>query len=136
MNSASGRRPLAIIGPTASGKSALAHAVALSLGDVELVSVDAMQVYRGLDIGTAKPTPAERADVRYHCIDLVDPSESFSVADFVAAYSAALDTIAARGTRPLLVGGTGLYLRAVTDHLDLAGSWPALRAHVGGLPAA
>jgi tRNA dimethylallyltransferase len=124
------RRPVAIVGPTASGKSALALATAQELGDVELISVDAMQVYRGMDIGTAKPTPAERALVRHHGIDLVDPATAFSVADFVAAYDAARNKIAAAHHRPLLVGGTGLYLRAITDTLDLAGSWPELRAEL------
>ncbi|MGD9705223.1 MAG: tRNA (adenosine(37)-N6)-dimethylallyltransferase MiaA [Acidimicrobiia bacterium] len=131
MNPPSGpRRPVAIVGATATGKSALAHVAARIRADVELVSIDAMQVYRGLDIGTAKPTAAERAELCYHGIDLVEPSETFSVADFVAAYDRALAGIAGRGHRPLIVGGTGLYLRAITDGLDLAGSWPDLRAEL------
>ena len=128
MNGPGAARPLAIIGPTASGKSALAHAVALETEGVEIVSVDAMQVYRGLDVGTAKPTPAEQAAVRYHCIDLVEPSETFSVADYVAASRLATTDITRRGGVPFFAGGTGLYLRAVTDRLELAGSWPDLRA--------
>ena len=121
---------VAVVGVTAGGKSAVALAAARLLGELEIVSVDAMQVYRGMDIGTAKPTRAERAEVRHHCIDLVDPDVAFSVADFVVAYEGALATIAASGHRPLLVGGTGLYLRAVTDGLDLPGHWPALRAEL------
>lgn len=128
------RRPVAVVGATASGKSALAHAAALARRDIELISIDAMQVYRGLDIGTAKPTEAERAEVRYHCIDLVDPGERFSVADHVAAHDQARHEIDGCGHRPLLVGGTGLYLRAITDGLDLAGSWPELRAELEAAP--
>ena len=128
------RRPIAVVGATATGKSALAHAAALARPDIELISIDAMQVYRGLDIGTAKPTQAERTEVRYHGIDLVDPSEVFSVADCVAANDQARHEIDGRGHRPLLVGGTGLYLRAITDGLDLAGSWPELRAELEADP--
>lgn len=118
---------VAVVGPTASGKSAVAMAVAERLGDVELVSVDSMQVYRGMDVGTAKPTPDERRRVRHHLLDLVDPSEEFTVAEFQRAYRAALDEIAGRQHRALLVGGTGLYHRAVVDDLDLPGEWPDLR---------
>ncbi|HEX2041945.1 MAG TPA: tRNA (adenosine(37)-N6)-dimethylallyltransferase MiaA [Acidimicrobiales bacterium] len=121
------RPHLALLGPTASGKSALALAAARRLGDVELVSVDSMQVYREMDIGTAKPTPAEQAEVPCHLLDLADPSEDFSVARFQAAASAVIDDIEARGNRALLVGGTGLYLQAVVDRLSLPGQWPAVR---------
>ena len=78
-------RHLALVGPTAAGKSAVAREVARQLDDVELVSVDSMQVYRRMDIGTAKPTPAERAEVPHHLLDLVEPREAFSVARFQAA---------------------------------------------------
>jgi tRNA dimethylallyltransferase len=108
---------LALVGPTASGKSALALEVACALGDVELVSVDSMQVYRGLDVGTAKPTPAEQAKVRHHLIDVAEPVEEWSVARFQAEARAAVDDIEARGKRALLVGGTGLYVQAVVDPL-------------------
>jgi len=121
---------VAIVGPTASGKSAVAVAVAEQLGDVELVSIDSMQVYRGMDIGTAKPTPEERARVPHHLLDLVAPSDDFSVAAFQRSYAAALAGIAARGHRALLVGGTGLYHRAVIDDLDLPGEWPDVRARL------
>jgi len=120
--------PVALVGPTASGKSALALAAARARPGVELVSVDSMAVYRGMDIGTDKPTPAERAAVPYHLLDLVEPSEEFTVQRFQAAADAALADIAARGGRALLVGGTGLYLRAVVDRLRIPGRWPALSA--------
>jgi tRNA dimethylallyltransferase len=108
---------LAIVGPTASGKSALALELARALGDVELVSVDSMQVYRGLDIGTAKPSAAERAAVPHHLIDVADPDDEWSVARFQQEARAAVADIEARGKRALLVGGTGLYVQAVIDPL-------------------
>ena len=132
-----GRPPpphLALVGPTASGKSALAVEVARRWPDVELVSVDSMQVYRGLDIGTAKPSPAERAEVPVHLVDLADPDEDFSVAQFQAAALAALAAIEDRGHRALLVGGTGLYVRAVVDGLALPPQWPEVRAELEAEP--
>lgn len=120
-------RRVAVVGPTASGKSAVAMAVAEQLGDVELVSIDSMQVYRGMDIGTAKPSAAERAAVRHHLLDLVDPADAFTVAEFQRAYAVALADIAGRGGRAVLVGGTGLYHRAAIDGLDLPGEWPEIR---------
>jgi tRNA dimethylallyltransferase len=118
---------VAIVGSTASGKSAVALEVARTLGDVELVSIDSMQVYRGMDIGTAKPTPAERAEVSHHLLDLVEPTEEFTVAEFRDAFAGALDEIGGRGHRALLVGGTGLYHRVVIDDFDLPGQWPEIR---------
>ena len=118
---------LAIIGPTASGKSSLALSVCRRLGDAEIVSIDAMQVYRGMDIGTASPSPAERTEVRHHLVDLVDPHEEFTLAQFQSAYADAVADIDGRGRRAVLVGGTGLYLRAVTDGLTLPGQWPEIR---------
>ena len=119
---------LALVGPTASGKSAVALAAAEALGDVEIVSVDSMQVYRGMDVGTAKPTPAEQAAVPHHLLDLADPGEEFSVARFQAAAWEAIAAIEARGRRALLVGGTGLYYQAVVDGFDLPGEDRELRA--------
>ena len=119
---------VAIVGPTASGKSAVALAVAERLGDVDLLSIDSMQVYRGMDIGTAKPSPEERARVPHHLLDLVDPSHDFTVAEFQRAYRDAVADIASRGRRMILVGGTGLYHRAVIDDLDLPGEWPEIRS--------
>ena len=128
--------PLVLVGPTASGKSAVALEIARRrpAGEVELVSVDSMQVYRGMDIGTAKPTSEERAEVRHHLLDLVDPSEDFSVADHQQAVRTALADIAARGHRAILVGGTGLYVRAIVDGLAIPGRWPDVRAEVEAEP--
>ncbi|HTZ07461.1 MAG TPA: tRNA (adenosine(37)-N6)-dimethylallyltransferase MiaA [Acidimicrobiales bacterium] len=119
---------MALVGPTASGKSALALAAARTRPGVELVSVDSMAVYRGMDIGTDKPTPAQRAEVPYHLLDLVGPGEECTVARFQAEAEAVLADVAARRGRALLVGGTGLYLRAVVDGLRIPGRWPELAA--------
>jgi tRNA dimethylallyltransferase len=97
---------------------------------IELLSIDAMQVYRGMDIGTAKPTVNEQALVRHHLIDLVDATQAFTVAQFQIAYQCAVDDITSRGGRALLVGGTGLYVRAVVDGLTLPGQWPEVRARL------
>lgn len=105
-----------IVGPTASGKSALALQLAEEAG-AEIVSCDSLQVYRGLDIGSAKPTPAERARVPHHLIDVAEPDEVFSAARYAELARAALAEITARGRRPLVVGGTGLYLRALLHGL-------------------
>lgn len=131
---AGARPPLAIVGTTASGKSALAMAHARRHADVELVSVDSMQVYRGMDIGTAKPTPEEQAEVRHHAIDLVDPWEPYEVHSFQQAVAGALADIAARGHRAVLVGGTGLYLRAVIDGFEIPGRHPEVRAALDADP--
>jgi tRNA dimethylallyltransferase len=125
---------LVLVGPTASGKSGLALEVARRLGDVELVSADSMQVYRGMDVGTAKPSAAEQAEVPHHLLDLADPAEDFSVARFQAAAADAIAGIEARGHRALVVGGTGLYVQAVVDGLELAGEWPAVRADLAVQP--
>jgi tRNA dimethylallyltransferase len=122
--------PVALVGPTASGKSALAHQLARRRTDAELVSVDSMCVYRGMDIGTDKPDPAVRRTGRYHLLDLVDPSEEFTVRQFQHEAASALREIAARSHRALLVGGTGLYLRAVVDRLVLPGRWPEVAAQL------
>jgi tRNA dimethylallyltransferase len=119
-----------LVGPTASGKSALALALARRDRSWELVSVDSMQVYRGMDIGTAKPTPAERVDVPHHLIDLLDPWENGTVAWFQAEAQAAIADIEARGKRALLVGGTGLYVQAIVDELEIPGQFPNVRAEL------
>ena len=118
---------LAIVGPTASGKSDLALALARGNDGVELVVADAMQVYRGMDIGTAKPTPAEQAEVRHHLIDVAGPDEDFSLARFVALGREALADIDARGRCAVIVGGTGLYVRGLVDDLEVPGQWPQVR---------
>jgi tRNA dimethylallyltransferase len=120
-------RHLALVGTTASGKSALALDLARRHRDIELVSIDSMQVYRGMDIGTAKPTPDEQAEVPHHLIDLVEPNEDFTVARFQRAFDDALAAIEARGHRAVLVGGTGLYLRAAVDRLAIPGQFPDAR---------
>jgi tRNA dimethylallyltransferase len=127
-------RHAAIVGTTASGKSAVALELARRDPLIELVSIDSMQVYRGMDIGTAKPSLAERDEVPHHLIDLVDPAESFTVAAFQAAFRGALADIEGRGRRALLVGGTGLYLRAVIDDLTIPGEHPAVRAELDSDP--
>ncbi len=129
-----GCAPVAILGPTASGKSALAMALARERGDVELVSVDSMQVYRGMDVGTAKPTVAEQDEVPHHLLDLVDPWDEFDVATFQAAARTAIADVHARGRLPVLVGGTGLYLRAIVDDLRVPGRYPAVVAELKAEP--
>ncbi|MGH9288941.1 MAG: tRNA (adenosine(37)-N6)-dimethylallyltransferase MiaA [Acidimicrobiales bacterium] len=128
------RGPAAVVGATASGKSALALAMARADSTIELVSVDSMQVYRRMDIGTAKPTPAERAEVPHHLIDIVDPWEDFTVTAFADRARAAIADVEARDHRPLLVGGTGLYLRAVIDELTVPGQFPEVRAELEAEP--
>src|SRR5437764_3573397 len=107
---------LAIIGPTASGKSALAMAIAEQVGG-EILSVDSMQVYRGMDIGTAKPTPAEQARVRHHLIDVVEANESFTVAKFVELADAVIADAAKRYVPLIVTGGTPLYYKALFEGL-------------------
>ena len=112
---------LCLAGPTASGKTAAALAMAEALAGVrtvEIVSVDSALVYRGMDIGTAKPTPAERAQVPHHLIDLIDPSQAYSAARFVGDAQQLITEIHARGHLPLLVGGTMLYFKALFEGLD------------------
>jgi tRNA dimethylallyltransferase len=123
-------RHLALIGTTATGKSACALELARKLGDIEIVSLDSMQVYREMDIGTAKPTAAERAEVAHHLIDVADPDDEWSVRETQHAARTALDAIAARGNRAVFVGGTGLYVRAVVDALDVPPNDTAKRAEL------
>ena len=123
------RRPpvLALVGPTASGKTEASLVLAERL-EAEIVSVDSMVVYRGMDVGTAKPTLEERARVPHHLIDVAEPSQPFSVARYQALALDALEGIAARERRALLVGGSGLYLRAAVDELDCPATDAAVRA--------
>jgi tRNA dimethylallyltransferase len=107
---------IAIVGPTAAGKSALAMRVARA-ADGEIVSCDSLQVYRGLDLGSAKATREEREEVPHHLLDLVDPDQGFSAADYARLARAALREIAARSRVPVVVGGTGLYFRALVEGL-------------------
>src|SRR6476469_4764860 len=114
---------LALVGPTASGKTEAALAIAPHLG-AEIVSVDSMLVYRGMDVGTGKPTAEQRAAVPHHLLDLAEPSERFTVARFQELARGVLRSVA----RPLLVGGSGLYLRAVADDLAFPPEDPVVRA--------
>ena len=143
-------RALCLAGPTASGKTAVAMAFAAAHGSVqpvEIVSVDSALVYRGMDIGTAKPSAAERAAVPHHLIDLIEPTEAYSAARFVADANKAIDGIRARGHLPLLVGGTMLYFKALREGIDtlpaadaavraaidqraMRDGWPALHAEL------
>ena len=117
-----------LIGPTASGKSALALPLAEAL-DAEIVSVDSAQCYRGMDVGTAKPSPVERARVPHHLIDVVEPQDPYSAARFADDALAAIREVRARGRRPLLVGGTVLYFNALQHGLaPMPAADPALRA--------
>ncbi|MDW7643535.1 MAG: tRNA (adenosine(37)-N6)-dimethylallyltransferase MiaA [Desulfuromonadales bacterium] len=129
-----GPQPLVVIcGPTASGKTALALDVAKNF-PVEIISADSRQVYRGMDIGTAKATSSERAAVPHHLIDVVDPDEEFTAGRFVTLSQEALSSIACRRHRPLLVGGTGLYIKTLTEGLlDAPGADEALRSRLSDL---
>ena len=146
---------LVLAGPTASGKTAAALALARAarargLPPVEIVSVDSALVYRGMDIGTAKPTAAERAEAPHHLIDLIEPTAAYSAAEFVADARRLIAAIRARGAEPVLVGGTMLYLKALFDGLDAlpaadaavraaiddrarAQGWPALHAELAAV---
>lgn len=118
---------ICIVGPTAAGKTAAALALAERL-DAEIISVDSALVYRGMDIGSAKPSAAERARVRHWLIDIRDPEQGYTAADFVADAEAAIADIDARGKRPLVVGGTMLYVRALLQGLsELPQADPAIR---------
>ncbi|MEZ5235915.1 MAG: tRNA (adenosine(37)-N6)-dimethylallyltransferase MiaA [Acidimicrobiia bacterium] len=121
---------LVIVGPTASGKSDLALAVARAAGDAEVLAADSMQVYRGMDIGTAKPTAAEQREIRHHLLDVVEPHETFSMSDYQRLATAALEDIAARGRRAIIVGGTGLYVQALVDGLTIPPQYPAVRSRL------
>lgn len=130
------RPPLFLAGPTAVGKSSVALVLARRLGG-EIISVDSMQVYRGLDIGTAKPTPAERAEIPHHLIDVADLTQVFHAAEFVAQARAALRSIQARGRVPIFCGGTGLYFKAYLHGLARAPSADEdLRAQLYQMPLA
>lgn len=120
------RKVVFILGPTASGKSAAALQLAQHL-PVEIISVDSAQVYRGMDVGTAKPTAAERAAVPHHLIDLIDPTDAYSAAQFQADASRLIADIHARGRLPLLVGGTMLYVKALEEGLS---NLPAADANI------
>jgi tRNA dimethylallyltransferase len=120
---------VAVVGPTASGKSDLAVALAQALGG-EVVNADSMQLYRGMDVGTAKLTVPERRGVPHHLLDIWDVTETASVADYQQRARAVIDDLRASGRTPVLVGGSGLYVRAVLDHLEFPGTDPTVRARL------
>lgn len=120
-------RRVVVLGPTASGKSDVAMASAVSHGNAHIVACDSMQVYRRMDIGTGKPTAADRARVPHHGLDLCEPGERFTVSLFAGHVRSARSAIDVAGAHEVLVGGTGLYLTAVTDGLTMPGEWPAIR---------
>jgi tRNA dimethylallyltransferase len=119
-------RVLAIVGPTAAGKTSLSLEVAEAL-DAEVVSMDSTMVYRGMDIGTDKPSPADLQRVRHHLVDVLEPSHTLTVAQFQSMARAAVAGVLARGRLPVLVGGSGLYFRAVVDPLEFPGTDPVVR---------
>ena len=123
---------LAVVGPTASGKSALAVRIAQRLigqgRRCEIVSGDSMLVYRGMDIGTAKPTLAERGGVPHHLIDIMDVTQTASVAEFQRLARAAIADVQARGALPIVVGGSALYMHAILDEMDFPATDPDVRA--------
>lgn len=122
-------KAVAILGATATGKSALALVLAPEFSG-EIVSVDSRQIYRGMDIGTAKPTAAERAQVRHHLIDVADPDETWSLAQYQRAVHGALEEIVTRAKLPILVGGTGQHMRAVVEGWRPPPRDPAVRARL------
>jgi tRNA dimethylallyltransferase len=125
---------IGVVGPTASGKSRLALALAEELGG-EIISIDSMQVYRGMDIGTAKATADERARVPHHMLDLVEPAHDFSVAEFQVKARAAMDDCERRGVTTILVGGSGMHLRSVIDPMAFAPTDATIRAELERLDA-
>jgi tRNA dimethylallyltransferase len=120
-------RPIAVVGPTGTGKSALALDLAETLGG-EIINADAMQLYRGMDIGTAKLSPAERRGIVHHQLDVLDVTETATVAAYQQAAAADVEAIAARGAVPVIVGGSMLYLQSLLDDWAFPATDPAVRA--------
>ncbi len=121
---------LALVGPTAGGKTQMSIEVARAIGNVEIVSCDSMAVYKGFDIAADKPTTDQRGDVPHHLFDIVEPSEGFTAVKYRDRARAAISDIAARGATPMLVGGSGLYFRAVVDELAFAPTSPEVRSRL------
>src|SRR5438309_3146910 len=121
------RRVIAVVGPTATGKSALGVELALAL-DGEVVNADSMQLYQGMDIGTAKMSPADRRGVPHHLLDIWPVTHPASVAEYQRRARAVVDDIARRGRLPVVVGGSGLYVRALLDRMEFPGTDDAVRA--------
>jgi len=121
---------LLIVGTTASGKSSLAIELARCRSNVEIISIDSMAIYRGMDIGTATPTVAEQEEIPHHIIDIVDPADEFALPLFQSAVEKALKEITDRGNRAVLVGGTGLHVRAVVDRLEIPPRFLSIRDEI------
>lgn len=122
-------KPIAVVGPTATGKSELAVTLALALGG-QVINADAMQLYRGMDIGTAKVTAEERRGVRHHLLDVLDVTETASVAAYQRRAREVVERLMRAGKVPILTGGSGLYVQAVLDDLEFPGTDPAVRARL------
>ena len=125
---------LVIVGSTASGKSSLAIELARRRSNVEIISIDSMAIYRGMDIGTATPTVAEQEEIPHHLINIVDPSDEFALPLFQSAVEKALEEITNRGNRAVLVGGTGLHVRAVVDRLQVPPRFLSIRNEIELIP--
>jgi tRNA dimethylallyltransferase len=121
------RQVVAVMGPTATGKSSLGIAIAKAIGG-EVLNADSMQLYRGMDIGTAKVPPEARDGVPHHLLDIWEVTRAASVADYQQRARACIEELHGRGVTPVLVGGSGLYLRAVLDPIEFPGTDPKLRA--------
>ncbi|MBC7630489.1 tRNA (adenosine(37)-N6)-dimethylallyltransferase MiaA [Aeromicrobium sp.] len=122
-------RIVAVVGPTASGKSSLALEMVRRIGSAEIVNADSMQLYRGMDIGTAKPSLTDRSMVPHHLFDVLDVTGTATVAEFQTLARAAIAECHSRGVTPVLVGGSALYVRAVLDRLEFPGTDPTVREH-------
>jgi tRNA dimethylallyltransferase len=123
-------KSVVVLGPTASGKSDVAMAAATSVPNVHIIAADAMQVYRRMDVGTAKPTEEDQRRVVHYGVDIAEPSERYSVARFVDDVAAARKKISKAGASELIVGGTGLYVTALVDGLSMPGDYPKIRAQL------
>jgi tRNA dimethylallyltransferase len=124
------KKSVVVLGPTASGKSDVAMAAATTVPNVHIIAADAMQVYRRMDIGTAKPTEDDQTRVVHYCVDVAEPSERYSVARFAEDVAAARKKISKADASELIVGGTGLYVTALVDGLSMPGDYPKIRAQL------
>ena len=124
------KKSVVVLGPTASGKSDVAMAAATTVPNVHIIAADAMQVYRRMDIGTAKPTEDDQSHVVHYCVDVAEPSERYSVARFAEDVAAARKKISKADASELIVGGTGLYVTALVDGLSMPGDYPKIRAQL------
>jgi tRNA dimethylallyltransferase len=124
------KKSVVVLGPTASGKSDVAMTAATTVPNVHIIAADAMQVYRRMDIGTAKPTEDDQTRVVHYCVDVAEPSERYSVARFAEDVAAARKKISKADASELIVGGTGLYVTALVDGLSMPGDYPKIRAQL------